>query len=105
MNVVREIKHGEKIADIVNECSRLTWLDDVEYAVVKLSDGRRVLVSGGKHGIELSDDVTRIYGHSHPWSLPASGKSGGDVDALNRLNQRRSYLLERGQLTKFGTDN
>jgi hypothetical protein len=103
MTVIREINQGEKIADIVNEGSRLTWLDDVEHAVVKLNEGRRVLVSGGKHGIELSGDVTRIYGHSHPWSLPASGKSAGDVDALIQLNQRSSYLLERGQLTKFGT--
>lgn len=45
--------------------------------------------------------VRRVIGHSHPWSLPASGPSGGDLDALQQLGQRSSYLLERGSLTKF----
>lgn len=101
MNIVREIQHGERVSDIVSEGSRLTFLDDIEHAVVSLNDGRRVLVSGGRHGIELSNDVRRVIGHSHPWSLPPSGASAGDLDALRQLGQRSSYLLERGELTRF----
>lgn len=101
MSLVREIQKGEKISDIVNEGSRLTFLDDLEHAVVSMHDGRRLLVSGGRHGIELSGDVRRVIGHSHPWSLRSSGPSEGDLDAIRDLGQWHSYLLERGELTRF----
>jgi len=102
MQIVREIKHGETLTDIVQEGKQLTFASDVEHAVVTLKDGRRVLVSGGKHGIELTKDVKRVIGHTHPYSLPPSGPSTGDLNALRELKQRNSYLLERGELQKFG---
>ena len=100
--LVREANaFGEKISDITSEASRLTFLDDLEHAVISLKDGRRVLVSGGRHGVELTDDVNRVLGHTHPWTLPPTGPSGADLNALEALGQRSSYLLERGELNKF----
>ena len=103
MSIVREIKKGEKIQDIIDELRKLTYMDTVEHAVVTLKDGTRVIVSGGEHGISLSDDVKRVIGHTHPHHHQKLGPSQGDKDALKQLGntdkggQRSSYLIEGGQ--------
>ncbi|HID74918.1 MAG TPA: hypothetical protein EYP56_02865 [Planctomycetaceae bacterium] len=104
MQIVREIKKGEKIADIVNEAKALTFTRNVEHALVKLKDGRRVLVSGGRHGIHLTDDVTRVFRHTHAYSEWAGGPSLADLSVLRRLGQRHSYLFQRGQRIRFEAD-
>ncbi len=106
MSVVRTIERGERVADIINEVKQLTFTTGNEYAVVKLADGSRALVSGGPGGINFVEgQITRLFGHSHPYQLPATGPSHFDFIALQSLGQRSSYLLERGQLTKFSRGN
>ncbi len=102
MSVVRTIGRGEKIADIVNEGKVLTYETGNEHALVGLANGDRAIVSGGPGGIEFTDDVTRVFGHTHPYQLPISGPSSADFAMLDAYGQQSSWLLEHGQLTKFG---
>jgi hypothetical protein len=46
-------------------------------------------------------EITKIYGHSHPCQYNATGPSVADFNALQQLGQKSSYLLERGNVTKF----
>lgn len=106
MTVVRTIGRGERVADIINEVKTLTFTSGNEHAVVTLADGSRAIISGGPGGITWTEgQITRIFGHSHPYQLPATGPSALDFTALERLGQRSSYLLERGQLTRFSRGN
>jgi RHS repeat-associated protein len=100
--IVRVIRPGEKIADIVAEGKALTFTTGNEHALVILANGERVIVSGGPTGIDLSAlNVRRLIGHSHPYHLAPTGPSPADFAALEALGQRSSYLLEHGALTKF----
>jgi hypothetical protein len=101
-NIVRTIRYGEKVADIVAEVKGLTFSTGMEHAVVSLRTGERVLVSGGPGGIDLSAlSVRRILGHSHPYHLPPTGPSAADFAALQQLGQRSSYILEHGALFRY----
>jgi hypothetical protein len=101
--IVRVIRPGEKIADLIAEGKALTFATGNEHALVSLTNGQRVIVSGGPTGIDLSGlNVRRLLGHSHPYHLAPTGPSPADFDALKALGQRSSYLLEHGTLTKFG---
>ena len=102
MSMVRTVGRGEKIADLVDEGKRLTFETGNEYALVKLANGERAIVSGGPTGIALSDDVTRVFAHSHPYHLPATGPSAADFGMLSAFGQRSSWLLEHGTLSRFG---
>jgi RHS repeat-associated protein len=103
MQVLRVIQRGEKIADIMNEAKAYTFSTGNEAALVKLSSGERALVSGGSGGIDLGEGaVTRLFGHTHPYDAPSLGPSSYDIQAIKLLGQRSSYILERGQLIKFG---
>jgi hypothetical protein len=100
--IVRVIRPGEKIADIVAEGKALTFATGNEHALVSLANGERVIVSGGPTGIDLSAlNVRSLIGHSHPYHLAPTGPSPADFNALEALGQRSSYLLEHGTLTKF----
>jgi hypothetical protein len=102
MSVVRNIGRGEKVADIVAEVKELTFSTGNEHAVVKLATGERAIVSGGPTGITWeSGQVTRLFGHSHPYHLAPTGPSPADISTLGVLGQRSSYLLEHGELTRF----
>lgn len=100
--VVRVIQRGEKIADIIEEAKTLTYTTGNEHALVTLTTGERVLVSGGETGIDLSDlPIRRILGHTHPYQFAPTGPSAADFSALEQLGQRSSYLLEHGELSRF----
>jgi hypothetical protein len=102
MSVVRTIEHGEKVADIVGEVKELTFTTGNEHAVVRLATGERAIISGGPTGISWeSGQVTRLFGHSHPYQLAPTGPSPADISTLGTLGQRSSYLLEHGELTRF----
>jgi hypothetical protein len=102
MSVVRNIERGEKIANIVNEIKELTLTTHKEHALVKLASGKRAIIAGGEEGItRLSGQVTRIFGHSHPYHLAPTGPSSLDLSALESLGQRSSYLFEHGILSRF----
>jgi hypothetical protein len=102
MTKVRTISKGEKIVDLVDEVKSLTFETGNEHAVVQLANGERAIVSGGTNGIYFeAGQVNRIFGHSHPYQLNATGPSVGDLNALEALGQKSSYLLERGTLEKF----
>jgi hypothetical protein len=106
MTVVRLIRKGETIANLVEEVKSLTYSTGNEHAVVKLVSGQRALVAGGPGGITgLAGRVSRVYGHSHPYPATsgfiASGPSQYDKAALRHLGQHSSYLLERGRLYRY----
>jgi hypothetical protein len=101
-SIVRSIAHGERIADLVAEGKALTFSTGNEHALVRLSTGERVLVSGGPTGIDLGGlSVERLIAHSHPYHLPPTGPSAADLGALKQLGQRSSFLLEHGHIIRF----
>lgn len=103
MQVLRTIQQGETIADIVSEAKAITYTTGNEVALVKLASGERALVTGGTGGINFEDgQITRLFGHTHPYQVPPTGPSASDVQALQSLGQQSSYILEHGQLFKFG---
>ncbi|MBI3235594.1 MAG: hypothetical protein HYZ42_16410 [Bacteroidetes bacterium] len=104
--ILREVKKGEKISDLVDEAKYLTRQEGQEHALIKLN-GKRYLVSGGRDGIELPHNTEIIYGHTHP-NLPGTrpfnnGPSTGDREALNFMNngkgQSKQYVFHDGQRT------
>lgn len=104
MTVVRTLGRGERVADIIDEGKRLTFTTGNEHALVKLADGSRAIVSGGRGGINFaSGQVKRLFGHTHPYHLPSTGPSAADFQALHSLGQRSSYVLEHGIITRFST--
>ncbi len=96
MNIVREIRHGEKIEDLIELAQLRTMSTGVEHAIVRLSQyseapGARVLVSGGRDGIYFGKQISFIWGHTHPY---ATGVSKADIRALRWLNQSKQYIFE-----------
>lgn len=106
MTVVRTIGKGERIADLINEVKILTYTTGNEQAVVTLADGTRAIVCGGEEGIFFAEgQVTRIFGHTHPYQRSPTGPSNADFTALKLLDQRSSYVLEHGRLIRFSRGN
>ena len=99
--ILREIQHGERIADILAEVNSLRETTGLEYAVVsRTTGGPRVLVYGGSGGIEFSNfPIKRILGHSHP--IGFSTPSRADFMLLQSLGQRSSWIYEN-TLMRFG---
>ena len=109
---VRRVQVGEAISDLINDGRAASWITEAEHAIVSLKTvgaGRvqRVIVSGGRDGIEFIKEkgklfiemegqvveIRRIIGHTHP---RPTGPSQGDLDALAILKQSRSYIVEIG---------
>jgi hypothetical protein len=108
---VRTISRGERVADIVDEAKYRAWRDEAEHLVLKLSTGERLMVKGGRDGVNFVRRVqagsetlhmrfsgrlvrvVRIFGHTHP---RVTGPSDGDLRALAILGQKRSYIFEIG---------
>ena len=109
MTIVREIKKGEKVKVILEEADELTLFYNLEHAVVKISDGRRVLVSGGADGIEfIKKDIRKIYFHTHPYFRNQKGPSPADFIIISKqkgLNQTSSHILQDGKLMKYWRKN
>ena len=101
MSTVRTIGRGEKVTDLVNEAKALTFTTGNEHAVVKLASGDRVLISGGPGGIDLTTDVTLVYGHTHPYGVLSNGPSPGDYAMLDALDQPFSYVIDNGEVIRF----
>jgi hypothetical protein len=100
--VVRRIRKGEKIDDLIRELAQATYESGgLEHAVVSLKDGTRVVVRGGSGGIQFGDDIKRVIGHTHP---SPTGPSPSDFDMLLQLGQRHSYIYElfASGLSRFG---
>jgi hypothetical protein len=95
--IVRMIKPGEKVADIVNEGKALTFETGNEHALVTLANGERAIVSGGPGGIDFKPGaVTRIFGHTHPTNAPPSAD---DFVATSQLGQSKQYIFHGGEVT------
>jgi hypothetical protein len=102
MTVVRTIARGEAVADIVNEGKALTFATGNEHALVTLANDERALVSGGSNGINFGPgQITRLFGHTHPYGTGTVGASAADRMAIQALGQRSSWLVEGGKVTKF----
>jgi hypothetical protein len=102
MKILRELPPGGA-QNIVNEMKALTFGTGLEHGVLRLRDGRRVLVSGGADGISFSPtEVKRVLIHTHPFGRNTAGPSCSDLDSLSRLGQRRSFVIDRGLVVPFG---
>lgn len=102
LNVVRNINKGEKIVNITNELKSLTYETGNEQALVKLQNGTRAIISGSEKGINFStNQITKLFAHTHPFGTGASVPSNADFNALSQLGQKSSYLLVDGEIIKF----
>lgn len=102
MTVVKTLPPGTA-GGILNEAKALTFTTGNEHALVRLATGERALVSGGPGGISFAEgQVTRIIGHTHPYGVLSSGPSAADAAALRTLGQTHSYVVEGGQIIRFG---
>jgi RHS repeat-associated protein len=99
MVVLRTLKRGESIADLIEEAKTIGYEMQTEVAVVKLANGERALVTGGAEGISFGEgSIVRLYGHTHPFP---TGPSSLDFQAIQSLGQRSSWIYEAGGVTKF----
>lgn len=99
--VVQTISPNAKIDQIIQDAIYNTRMDGVEHAVIQLTDGSRVMVSGGKHGIVLPENTDILFGHTHPpvRSGELNTPSIGDREALDALDQSKQYIFHDGQRT------
>jgi hypothetical protein len=101
---IRIIQRGERVADLVQELARRTYTSGgMEHAIISLQSGERVIVRGGRGGIDFASfirDLRRVIIHTHPTT---TGPSAVDLEMLRQLGQRSSYIYELfgGGLTKF----
>lgn len=101
MTVVKILPPGTA-GGILNEAKALTFTTGNEHALVRLATGERALVSGGPGGISFAEgEVTRIIGHTHPYSPVWAGPSPADFRALSDLGQTHSYVVEGGQIIRI----
>jgi len=106
---VRLIERGATLDELINDALALTWETEAEHAAVKLEDGRRIVIRGGRDGISFMqgfDDadrplilmnvqgiairVVRIFGHTHP---RPTGRSDADLLALGRVDGKGSVAV------------
>ncbi|MFP4412565.1 hypothetical protein [Coleofasciculus sp.] len=91
------------------DLAALTALTGYEYAIVILTDNRRVLINMGSYkGGELPPKTKILLMHSHPddhGTGMAKFISEDDVNALVYLNQRYSYMVTvDGTVYRFTRD-
>jgi hypothetical protein len=94
------------MTDIIDEAKAETWTKGVEVALLRIVDGRRLLVSGGADGIELTVQtgigviirlesvevrVVELCWHTH---LRVTGPSDWDRIVLELLGQELSTIYE-----------
>lgn len=99
--VIRSIQKGEKVLDIIEEAKLHTRYENVEVALIQVKGGERMLVSGGRDGINLPGSTEKIYGHTHP-NLSRGGNnlpSAADREVLDILDQSRTYIFHDGNMT------
>jgi RHS repeat-associated protein len=103
MTIVRTIGKGENLGEIISEAKGLTFETGNEHALVRLANGQRALVTGGERSIDFAaGQITRLYGHTHPFFRGSVGPSAIDHAAVRALGQRSSWLFEGGYQIKFG---
>src|SRR5262249_37250811 len=86
--LVRILRRGEKVADLVNELKTLTFQTGNEHALVRLASGERALVSGGEKGIAFAEgQISRLIAHTHGYQYAATGPSAADAAAISSLGQ------------------
>ncbi|CAN5141189.1 hypothetical protein BH09MYX1_BH09MYX1_32750 [soil metagenome] len=100
--LVREIQHGESVANLIQEAATLTYESGgLEHAVISTQSGQRLLLQGGAGGMSFEGfAVRRVLGHTHP--VP-TGPSAVDFVMLQQTGQRSSWIYELfgGGLTRF----
>jgi hypothetical protein len=101
--IVRPIKRGEKMTDLLGELMARTWDTELEHGIITLKNGQRYMVSGGPGGINFDpfeNDLRRVVVHTH--SKPG-GISDHDHRMLEKLGQKNSYIYEMfgAGITKF----
>ncbi|HMC63533.1 MAG TPA: hypothetical protein VKI65_01195 [Gemmataceae bacterium] len=106
---VRTIEPGESLPALVEETKARAWIEEVEFAIVRLITGERIMVRGDRDGIEFLTDqdetqlfmnhhgglvqVARVYFHTHP---RVTGPLDDDFKVLKILEQTRFYIFEIG---------
>jgi len=97
-NLVRRLQSGVDVeipagtTGIRTLMSDLTLATGNETALLRLSDGTRVLRMGGPTSVSLGRNVKRIVAHTHP-----SGRlkfSGFDVGAMSARGQHSSVIID-----------
>ncbi len=109
---VRDIDPDESWEDVIADAKSLTYEEMCEHGVLELADERKVLVRGGRDGIQLElqaapdpdtmprlviwindhrHRVRRLIFHVHP---RPTGPSDGDLEVLKLLGQNESMLYE-----------
>ncbi len=100
--LVRVIQRGKKVKALIEELAERTYLSEgSEHAIISLTNGERVMVIGGRGGIDFAEfELNRVIVHTHP---SPTGPSALDLDMLRRTGQYSSYIYELfgGGLTKF----
>ena len=97
----RLIQRGEKVMDIANEINELSKTTDLEYAVVRTESNERMIIYGGREGINFEGfPLKTLIGHSHPPGVQ-NALSAADIALTHDLGQRSGWLLEDGRLQRF----
>ena len=95
LSLVRTLEKGERWIDVQDEMRYLQWTTRQEHYLISYKDNSVRLFSGGefKTTFEVTPDMRRVLGHTHPI---VTGPSVFDRSALRILRQRSSWLLEPG---------
>ncbi|MCG8576699.1 MAG: hypothetical protein MI810_17605, partial [Flavobacteriales bacterium] len=99
MRIVNPIHKGAKIADLIDNAKRLTYITGNEHALVGFNNGTRALVSGGAGGIRFDSNVKIIFGHTHPavrGGAAFNQPSIWDYNSIFMLNQSKQRVLIPG---------
>jgi hypothetical protein len=103
---IRIIGADEDATSLLDDVKSETWTRRAEHAVLRLEDGRRILVRGGAMGIEFVvgfdgrpqvsvegkiASVAELIWHTHP---QATGPSDFDCRVLELLHQESSVVHE-----------
>ena len=72
----------------------------LEHAIVSMRSGERLIVHGGRGGIEFGQGLRRVLLHTHPTT---TGPSAADFAMLQQTGQRSSWIYELfgGGLSRF----
>jgi hypothetical protein len=104
--LVREIEHGEKLANVLDEVRFSQFETGEEHAIASMKDGSRGIYKGGSGGILWDTAATRrVMFHTHPsfpGQTPTLGPSTQDrTILLPALGQSSGYVLQNGGVFRF----